>query len=75
MNDQGEHPLTPGMCAGFKAGEPNGHKLVNKSSGIVTYLEAGTRYPEEVAHYADIDMKGVKTGGTFRFTRKDGSSL
>lgn len=75
VNDQGEHTLTPGMCAGFKAGDPNGHKLVNKTAGVVTYLEAGTRYTEEVAHYSDIDMKAVKTGGTFRFTRKDGSSL
>jgi uncharacterized cupin superfamily protein len=75
VNDQGEHKLMPGMCAGFKAGDPNGHKLVNKTGTVVTYLEVGTRYPEEVAHYSDIDMKAVKSGGKFAFTRKDGSAI
>lgn len=75
VNDQGEHKLTPGMCAGFKAGDPNGHHLINKTGRVVTYLEVGTRCSEEVAHYSDIDMKATKTGGKFGFTRKDGSSL
>lgn len=75
VDDAGEHRLTPGMCAGFKAGVANGHHLINRSDRVVTYLEVGTRYAEEVAHYSDIDMKAVKTGGTFGFTRKDGSAL
>lgn len=75
VDDAGEHALTPGMCAGFKAGVPNGHHLINKTSELVTYLEVGTRYAEEVAHYSDIDMKAVKTAGKFGFTRKDGSAL
>lgn len=75
VNDQGELRLTPGMCAGFKAGDPNGHHLVNRTGRVVTYLEVGTRYAEEVAHYSDIDMKGVKTAGKFAFTRRDGSAL
>lgn len=75
IDDAGEHLLTPGMCAGFKAGVPNGHHLVNKSGVVVTYLEVGSRYSEEVAHYSDIDMKAVKSNGKFAFTRKDGSAL
>ena len=31
ITDQGETPLSPGMCAGFKAGTGNGHQLVNLS--------------------------------------------
>ena len=31
IEDGGETMLKPGDCAGFKAGVPNGHQLVNKS--------------------------------------------
>ncbi len=31
IEDDGETVLRPGDCAGFKAGAPNGHQLVNKS--------------------------------------------
>ena len=73
VDDAGEHKLTPGMCAGFKANVPNGHKLVNKTAVPVTYLEIGTRSPMETATYPDADMIGIKENGKFRFTRKDGS--
>ena len=75
VDDDGEHKLTPGMCAGFKAGDANGHKLVNSTGGVVIYLEVGTRSSEEVAHYSDIDMKAVKSGGKLAFMKKDGSAL
>lgn len=75
IDDAGEHMLTAGMCAGFKAGVPNGHKLVNRSSQPATYLEIGTRSEGERAHYPDADMAGEKVDGTFRLTRKDGSSF
>jgi uncharacterized cupin superfamily protein len=74
-NDEGEHRLTPGMCAGFKAGVANGHCLVNRSGQPASYLEIGTRSPTEAAHYPDIDLKAGKTGGKYWFTRKDGSPL
>ena len=74
-DDDGEHVLTPGMCAGFKAGVPNGHCLINKTSQPATYLEVGTRSPTETAHYPDTDLKAVKTDYKFAFTRKDGSPL
>src|SRR5688500_11940924 len=41
INGSGEHPLKPGMCAGFKAGVVNGHHLVNNTQTPVTYLEIG----------------------------------
>ena len=74
-NDDGEHLLTAGMCAGFKAGERNAHRLVNKSSRPATYLEIGTRSAEEDVTYPDDDLKAVKTGGKYSFTRKDGKAL
>lgn len=71
--DEGETILTPGMCAGFKAGVANGHCLVNATEEAATYLEVGTRSPTEVAHYSEIDMRAEKKDGKFGFTKRDGS--
>ena len=75
VDDAGEHVLSAGMCAGFKAGVANGHCLVNKSNAPATYVEIGTRSPEEIAHYPDIDMLATKAGGKFSMTKKDGTSF
>jgi uncharacterized cupin superfamily protein len=74
IDDAGEHPLTAGMCAGFKAGVPNGHRLVNRSSMPATLLEVGTRSESDRAHYPEADMAAVKENGKFRITRKDGTA-
>ena len=74
IDDDGEHLLTPGMCAGFKAGDPNAHKLVNRSSLPVTLLEIGTRSDVDRAHYPEADMAAEKIDGKFRITRKDGTA-
>ncbi|MFN4143039.1 cupin domain-containing protein [Aestuariivirga sp.] len=73
VDDTGEHLLTAGMCAGFRAGVPNGHKLVNRSPAPVTLLEVGTRSEGDRAHYPEADMMAVKENGKFRITRKDGT--
>ncbi|WP_276528261.1 cupin domain-containing protein [Yersinia bercovieri] len=39
--DEGLTELSPGMCAGFKAGSGNGHHLVNETSEEVVYIEVG----------------------------------
>jgi uncharacterized cupin superfamily protein len=44
------------MIAGFRANDPNGHHLVNRSNAVARVLEIGTRTAEETAHYSDIDM-------------------
>lgn len=75
IDDAGEHLLTPGMCAGFKAGVANGHHLVNKSRTPASYLEIGKRSDSEVCHYSEADMKAAKTGGKWQLTRKDGSAF
>jgi uncharacterized cupin superfamily protein len=73
VNDEGRHKLTPGMCAGFKAGVANGHHFINESPKPVVLLEIGTRSPVEVASYPDVDMHAEKADGTFTVTRKNGS--
>jgi Uncharacterized conserved protein, contains double-stranded beta-helix domain len=56
VTEAGGVVLGPGMVAGFRAGEPDGHHLVNRSNAMVRVLEVGTRTAEETAHYSDIDM-------------------
>src|SRR4029453_4302590 len=41
--DEGRTQLSPGMCAGFKAGTGNGHRLINATTEEVVYLEVGDR--------------------------------
>lgn len=74
VDNEGEHVLRPGMCAGFKAGVRNGHHLMNRSNLIAHYLEVGTRLGDEDVVYSDIDMKATKrAGGPYVSTRKDGT--
>ncbi len=73
VTDEGETALTAGMAAGFPAGEPNGHHLVNRTDTPALYLEVGSRYPEDEVDYPDIDMKVRKRHGRWHFTRKDGT--
>ena len=72
VEDEGETRLLPGDAAGFKAGVPNAHHLVNKSARDAVYLEIGTRAKAERAHYPDVDLALVSDGKTLRFTRKSG---
>jgi uncharacterized cupin superfamily protein len=74
-DDSGEHELTAGMCAGFKAGNGNGHCLKNLSDKRVVYLEVGTRSVDERAHYSDIDMMVTIKDGVQSYTKKDGSNF
>ena len=71
--DEGRTPLSPGMCAGFKAGTGNAHRLVNESAEEVVYLEVGDRTPGDEGSYPDDDLKAVLVEGKWRFVHKDGS--
>ena len=72
VEDGGETILKAGEAAGFKAGVPNGHQLINRSSHDVVYLEIGTRTNNEVAHYPDVDLALKSEAGKFAFTHKSG---
>lgn len=71
--DAGETQLTPGMCAGFKANLPNGHRLVNKGDAEVVYLEIGDRTPGDEASYPDDDIQAKSVDGKWVFAHKDGT--
>jgi uncharacterized cupin superfamily protein len=71
ITDEGETILREGDCAAFAKGSPNGHHLVNKSQSVAVVLEAGTRSPDDVCTYSDIDMRISEREGWF--THKDGT--
>jgi len=71
--DEGRTTLSPGMCAGFKAGSGNGHCLINDTPDEVLYLEVGDRTPGDVGHYPDDDLAAVLMHGRWQFTHKDGT--
>ncbi len=73
--DEGRTHLSPGMCAGFKAGSGNAHCLINESSEDVLYLEVGDRTPGEAVDYPDDDVAMKMVDGQMIFTRKDGSAF
>src|SRR5262245_9176529 len=74
ITDAGETELTPGMCAGFKAGTGDAHHLVNRSDVDVVYLEIGDRTAGDAATYPDDDlMAALIAAGQWRFTRRDGT--
>lgn len=71
--DEGRTTLSPGMCAGFKAGSGNGHHLINDTADSVLYLEVGDRTPGDEGSYPDDDLKALMVDGKWKFAHKDGS--
>lgn len=71
--DRGRTTLSPGMCAGFKAGTGDAHHLHNETDEDVLYLEIGDRTPDEHVTYPDDDLQFVRAAGQARFARKDGT--
>ena len=76
VTNAGETPLSPGMCAGFRAGTGDAHHLVNRSGSDVLFLEIGDRTPGESAEYPDDDLAVRQdAGGRYRYFRKDGTPI
>jgi uncharacterized cupin superfamily protein len=72
VEDDGEHRLGPGDCAGWQAGSPNGHCLQNRSGADAVYLEIGSRRPRvDACDYPDIDMT-ARPGELF-YRHRDGT--
>lgn len=71
--DEGRTRLSPGMCAGFKAGTGNGHHLINETNEEVVYLEVGDRSPGDEGTYPDDDLKARLVDGKWAFFHKDGT--
>jgi uncharacterized cupin superfamily protein len=73
VEDDGETVLKPGDAAGWKAGVPNGHCLINRTARDAVFLEIGSRAAREVATYPDIDMRAERDEKGPRYVRKSGA--
>ena len=75
--EAGEQVLTAGMCAGFPAGNEDGHHLINRSAADAVYLEISNRDAADGAHYSDpdVDLAWSPPHAPGRFTRRDGTPL
>jgi uncharacterized cupin superfamily protein len=69
ITDAGEEVLRAGDCAGFKAGDPDGHHLINRTDRDAVVLEIGASFPDDETDYSDIDMHATPQG----YERKDGT--
>lgn len=71
--NNGPVQLSPGMCAGFKAGNHQAHNLENTTDSDVWYLEIGDRTSNDHATYPDEDLQADFNNGCWIFTHKDGT--
>ena len=70
--DEGRIRLSAGMCAGFKAGTGDAHRLVNESGADAVYLEVGDRAAGDEVSFPDDDLAARPQDGALRFFHKDG---
>jgi len=72
VTDAGEEILRAGDCAAFKAGDPDGHHLINRSDRVAVVLEVGNSDPRrDRCDYPDIDM--VAEPGDGPYLHRDGT--
>jgi uncharacterized cupin superfamily protein len=64
--------LKAGDAAGWKAGSPNGHCLINRTDRDALYLEIGSRSQREQVVYPDIDMHLERDENGSRYLQKSG---
>ncbi len=73
VTDEGEELLNAGDAVGFAAGCANGHHFQNRSAEPASFLEIGSRRPDEdETTYSDVDLMMPK--GRKGFTRKSGEA-
>ncbi|NCT81818.1 MAG: cupin domain-containing protein [Comamonadaceae bacterium] len=70
--NDGDTPLAPGMCAGFRAGSGDAHQLFNPTDQPVLYLEIGDRSEGDAVSYPDDDLRAKLAEGGWVFVHKDG---
>jgi len=75
VTDAGRTHMQAGDSAGFPAGAPDGHHLLNESAGPAQFLVVGGRNEADCVRYSDIDMHlpAFAEGEAPYFTRKDGT--
>jgi uncharacterized cupin superfamily protein len=75
VSEAGPEILKAGDAAGFRAGDPDGHCLQNRSAADALVLEVGSSAPaQDVTTYPDIDLMAPAGGAPALFTHRDGSA-
>jgi uncharacterized cupin superfamily protein len=70
VTETAEEVLRAGDCAGFLAGDPDGHHLQNRSSAPARVLEIGpANLRSDETHYPDVDLHSTSSG----YFRKNGT--
>ena len=73
VTNAGEEILGPGDCAAFKAGDADGHHLINRSDTDAVLLEVGGRdMARDACDYPDIDM--IARPGEDFYRQRDGKA-
>jgi uncharacterized cupin superfamily protein len=65
--------MRPGDCAAWPAGDTNGHHFLNRTDREARFLVVGSKAPQEVATYSDVDLMIHIDDGKARFTYRDGT--
>jgi uncharacterized cupin superfamily protein len=75
VTDAGEETVRAGECAGFKAGDQDGHCMKNRSAADAVLLVVGSRNDGDHGEYSDIDMKfgPGRYQGPASYRHKDGT--
>ncbi len=73
VQDGGETVLRAGDAAAFKAGDPDGHHLRNRSGAVASFLVIGTRAASDTCTYPDVDLINRTEGARNWFTLRDGT--
>lgn len=72
LQDVGEHPMRPGDCAAWRAGDTDGHCLVNRTDRPARFLVVGSKPRHDVVTYSDIDLR-LEIDDRTVFTYRDGT--
>ncbi len=73
VQDGGETVLRAGDAAAFKAGDPDGHHLRNRTEAVASFLVIGTRATSDTCTYPDVDLINRTDGARNWFTLRDGT--
>lgn len=73
LQDAGERPMRPGDCAAWRAGDTDGHCLVNRTDRPARFLVVGSKPRHDVVTYSDVDLRLEIDDGRTVFTYRDGT--